>query len=48
MASMPQRIRGMKLIGLGRGAEGPAAVKALAVLQGDDAVSQCLGRDDRV
>ncbi len=34
------------MIGLGSGAEGPAAVKALAALQGGDAVPQRLRRDD--
>ena len=32
-----------EVIGLWRGAESPAAVEALAVLQGGDAVAQCLG-----
>ena len=36
-----------EVIGLWRGAEGPAAVKALAVLQGGDAVPQCPGGRSR-
>jgi hypothetical protein len=37
-----------EVIGLWRGAEGPAAVKALAALKGGDTVSHCLRRDDPV
>ena len=37
-----------EVIGLWRGPEGRAAIKALSVLQGGDAVSQCLRREDPV